>query len=70
MDFSGSWRKWAGRVSMGSTEGFEKVCCEEKVVGRSGGQGSGFFLKMRKICTYLNEDDKELIREGGVWSKS
>lgn len=45
MDFSGSWRKWPGGRGDGeSREVFEKLCCEEKVVGRDVRSRKCFFF--------------------------
>ena len=54
-------------------EVFEKICCEEKLVGRDVRSRkflSFFFFKMRKICTYLSDDDKGANREGGLRPKT
>ena len=45
MDFSGSWRKWPGGRGDGENrEVFEKLCCEEKVVGRDVRSRKCFFF--------------------------
>lgn len=73
MDFGGSWRKWPGGSGDGENrESFENICCEEKVVGRDVRSRKCFlfFFKMRKICTFLSNDDKGANRQGGFGPKT